>query len=75
MKDSFITNGLIIGSIIGGIGDIPLNRLDDFYRRGNTKKYYNAPLQMLHMLLVMKRDGVPKPKRVYCNFKYTVYSF
>ena len=35
MKDSFITNGLIIGSIIGGIGEI-----DRLIREWHTSRYF-----------------------------------
>ena len=35
MKDSFITNGLIIGSIIGGIGEI-----DRLIRGWHTSRYF-----------------------------------
>jgi len=58
-------------------GDILFNRLDEW--RGislsnKTNTHYNYALQIMHMLLVMRRDGAPKPARVKLEFRMTVES-
>ena len=58
-------------------GDLLFNRLDEWKGPGVTSKtdqHYNYALQIMHMLLVMRRDGAPKPARVKLEFRMTVES-
>jgi hypothetical protein len=58
-------------------GDILFNRLDEWRGRSlsnKTNTHYNYALQIMHMLLVMRRDGAPKPARVKLDFRMTVES-
>ena len=58
-------------------GDLLFNRLDEWKGPGVTSKtdqHYNYALQIMHMLLVMRRDGAPKPARVKLDFRMTVRS-
>jgi hypothetical protein len=58
-------------------GDILFNRLDEWRGRSlsnKTNTHYNYALQIMHMLLVMRRDGAPKPARVKLEFRMTVRS-
>jgi hypothetical protein len=49
-------------------GDIPVNKLGKD-SLGRWSQNYNYGLQLLHILLVMKRDGVPRPNNIRLNFK------
>ena len=48
-------------------GDILVNKLKKD-ASGAWDPNYNYGLQLLHILMVMKRDGVPKPKKIRIDF-------
>ena len=57
-------------------GDILFNRLDEWEGRNSSKEdvNYNYALQIMHALLVLRRDGAPKQARVKLEFRMTVES-
>lgn len=54
--------------------DILITRLDEYNSKTNKEEYYNIALQMLHMLLVMKKYDIPKPRRVYPEIEFATPS-
>jgi hypothetical protein len=57
-------------------GDILFNRLDEWEGRNSSKEdvNYNYALQIMHALLVLRRDGAPKPAHVRLDFRMTITS-
>ena len=60
------------GTIYVRPGDILLNRLDEWKTTGH--RHYNYVLQILHMLLVKRRDGAAKPYGIILEFRMTAES-